>query len=382
MPLLCPTCGQVFGKTYHLAQHQQDCAAPVKPRQESKPSAWSDILCCAPNTDEIKPFVFSFKKDFENENSGSIDQRHWRQDDFVGAHHIAGGLGSTGVYLLKLAKKKGVVVLKQGGPSTPLDFFCSQLYILFGIKAPAMRVLSKDEFARIADTIQNTPSTEEGDLIALSQPRARQTGGILMEYIPGYSLSHPNAAACLGSSNVLQKLGGMIAVDMLVNNFDRTPFIWSHLGNANNILFSETKGCEVELCAIDQSCTAITNVDGFKAYMSHVEKAILEASNKNLNGFYISKVQKFLSAFGGVVDEQGCSLIQQGLLSMLSQITRWDPENSASIWTETMSHFSGWCVHIPGQAEVIAKFITEVHRGMCHALQAPADTTDPQSLAL
>ena len=37
-------------------------------------------------------------------------------------------------------------------------------------------------------------------------------------------------------------LGRIIAVDMLCNNFDRSPLIWNHEGNANNVLIRAVGG--------------------------------------------------------------------------------------------------------------------------------------------
>ena len=59
----------------------------------------------------------------------------------------------------------------------------------------------------------------------------------------------------------MQQLGSMMAVDMLVNNFDRSPLIWSHQGNANNFMFSQTPEGPV-VVAIDNTTQAITHPDG------------------------------------------------------------------------------------------------------------------------
>ena len=55
---------------------------------------------------------------------------------------------------------------------------------------------------------------------------------------------HPRTRHTGKSKSLLTQFGNLIAVDMLVNNFDRSPAIWTHEGNANNILI-ELVGDEV-----------------------------------------------------------------------------------------------------------------------------------------
>lgn len=46
---------------------------------------------------------------------------------------------------------------------------------------------------------------------------------------------------------------------MLLNNFDRTPYIWDHQGNANNILFVPQNNF---VYAIDNTTASIIDEDG------------------------------------------------------------------------------------------------------------------------
>lgn len=43
-----------------------------------------------------------------------------------------------------------------------------------------------------------------------------------------------------------------MCADMLVNNFDRTPAIWDHEGNANNLLVDVRADGSVAVWGIDQ----------------------------------------------------------------------------------------------------------------------------------
>jgi hypothetical protein len=74
----------------------------------------------------------------------------------------------------------------------------------------------------------------------------------------GVTLKHPDAAKALGggdrgATEVLHTLGKLVCADMLVNNYDRTPAIWDHEGNANNILIDVRGGDgSVAVWGIDQ----------------------------------------------------------------------------------------------------------------------------------
>ena len=68
-----------------------------------------------------------------------------------------------------------------------------------------------------------------------------------MEYISdGFSLCHVPAEECpvalsashgLGQAR-LWSLGRVLAMDMLVNNFDRFPLVWDNEGNAGNVMLT------------------------------------------------------------------------------------------------------------------------------------------------
>lgn len=107
----------------------------------------------------------------------------------------------------------------------------------------------------------------------------------------------------------------MIAVDVLLNNFDRSPLVWDHQGNANNFMFMRQPDgfC---LVAIDNTTQAITNPDGMsfsrgaarlsyillvqmwlqhpssgmEAYLKKVRAAVAEAVKEKGNGPSITKV--------------------------------------------------------------------------------------------
>jgi hypothetical protein len=108
----------------------------------------------------------------------------------------------------------------------------------------------------------------------------------------------------------------------LLNNFDRTPAIWDHEGNANNLLF-----CGEHLVAIDNATTGILNEDGaglgrapcccssssanvdagcwlrpgLRRYLDRVREALQEAKAKRTDGPCVSKVLRRLSCQGQVL---------------------------------------------------------------------------------
>lgn len=166
-----------------------------------------------------------------------------------------GGLGSLGVFLLNLKDNAGVITLKQGAASSAAEFFASLLYAKLGIATPAMRVLDKSELAKVVEQLGDVAFTSPGAGDHL-QSGGGQRGGVLMDFSPGVTLKHPQVAEMFTdkgtSKSILTQLGRIVAVDMFINNFDRTPCVWAHEGNANNVMFSSDNLGAVTVMAIDQ----------------------------------------------------------------------------------------------------------------------------------
>lgn len=103
--------------------------------------------------------------------------------------------GSLGVHFLNLKDKAGVVVLKQGSPSTATEAFCARLYKALGVTVPSIRVLSLTEWTAMLGALRYVPFTEEGAGNVLQDVRARNAGGTLQTFVRGYTIKDPRTAA-------------------------------------------------------------------------------------------------------------------------------------------------------------------------------------------
>lgn len=120
---------------------------------------------------------------------------------------------------------------------------------------------------------------------------------------------------------LLAQFGRVIALDMLVNNFDRFPMIWANQGNANNVLIRVGADGEVVVTAIDQCVAQIkdephedTNIT---EYLGRVAACLNEAAGPEPTGPCVTKVRDFLKRYcdGHDIGEEGCRQIQEGLLA-------------------------------------------------------------------
>lgn len=313
----------------------EECLAKGKDKEQPREVSSS----CRP------PYEFDFARDGTVGNI--MDAGAWESYGIDGAHRALGGLGSLGVFLLNLKNNGGVIVFKQGSSSSASELFCSLLYKELGIATPSMRVLPKAEFLKIIDQLGDVCFKEPGAGDHL-QSQGKQRGAVGMQFAKGVTLKHPNIVTYLRDEVIAEKLlfqfGEVIAIDMLVNNFDRTPAIWDHEGNANNILIDVSGDGTVTVQAIDQQCTAIRDPPhedkNIPAYLSKVRAALEEAYTKNTAGEHISRIRKFIKAWANDVDigDKGCAHIQRGLLEAAVRIAV--KNNFAELYQATITKFT------------------------------------------
>lgn len=274
----CMDCSETFSNMVQLKRHKTSGACK---ETKTAPQPASSLM--------LPPFVYDFEALGESVPLKSITLETLAVD---GVHHSPGGLGSLGVFFLKLSGEgnNGVVVLKEGARQSAGDYFCSLLYPVLGVATPAMRVLSKAEFKVVTDRLAPCPCTSPGAADKLQY--LKQNGAVLMEYAKGVTLKHPTVPAALADpvagAAILRAFGSVIAVDVLINNFDRAPFVWSHQGNANNILI-HVDGAESSVVAIDQYCTAIQNPEGLEVYLAKVKLSAKEALHGQADGELITR---------------------------------------------------------------------------------------------
>jgi len=67
-------------------------------------------------------------------------------------------------------------------------------------------------------------------------------------------------------------LGRLAAFDILINNFDRLPLVWSNDGNLGNVMLGSRGGAVV---GIDQAVHPINHVEGLENYKERVRKLVI-----------------------------------------------------------------------------------------------------------
>jgi len=167
------------------------------------------------------------------------------------------------------------------------EVFASILAAKLGINAP---------LCRIVEGTESEGSTMYNKLVELDslQPIVRTVASglnrkyiLIMEFMKGValgSLTNATAADFFGNERTLSeagrkalnRLGEVLAFDMLMHNTDRLPLVVDNRGNAGNVMFSTSKGARFgELVAIDNGVTCVDcekNADTMKVYAASCAK--------------------------------------------------------------------------------------------------------------
>ena len=112
-----------------------------------------------------------------------------------------------------------------------------------------------------------------------------------MEFVPGaVSLPSLGAVRCAaafdpttdGGRRRLRELGGVVALDALIDNSDRLPVLWPNRGNARNVLLSENAtGANASVIALDQLARCAAAQSGARgaelraSYLARLERWLL-----------------------------------------------------------------------------------------------------------
>jgi hypothetical protein len=217
--------------------------------------------------------------------------------------YIAGGLGSSGICVVDI-EDSGVLVVKEakavwadllassiGRRLASHPKFCTggnnPCWIMPGVRSlswgtPQFNALidslEKLEFIRTEGTGSDLPKIH----------RMKNTNDLLiMKYIVGtgiFELSDdPTEAAQIFSPKVLRSIGKSLVFDMLINNWDRIPAIWSNEGNGSNLMFSLAKGENasgkvINVVLIDQAVMVIKGEDQVQDYFDSISDFVARAA--------------------------------------------------------------------------------------------------------
>ncbi|EGD73588.1 hypothetical protein PTSG_05298 [Salpingoeca rosetta] len=309
----CDECKETFSNTVLLKRHKLSgqCKGHIKALEEEKARRNRPL------------YNFDF---FNDGKPAPLDVKLLRHPGVAGVHHSAGGLGVLPLHAHERA--------------------CSSCKPLTSSSLLWHMIMSRT-LSAIVIFLNHTPV--ERRRVQSAMTLAPRPGAFMFPLYHGDgsgTRSYTLTLLSCGAQNivrrsgehgaaVLKSLGAVIAMDVLLNNFDRTPFVWSHEGNANNIMFARDSPTAF---AIDNTSAAITDDEGREAYCSKVTTAVKEAINQT-NGPHIKAVVTFLETWTGLTltDEQRMA-IQTGLVEACERISKQLDVTAA--WQSMMQVFS------------------------------------------
>lgn len=238
-------------------------------------------------------------------------------------HWSAGGLGSTGVFFVDVGS--GWVVAKPTGPGTAGEVFATLLAKQLEIECPAYRVEDISSQQTTLSAMRFAPGKQE-HLQRLRNSRIQ--GLVFMELVKGYPLPACGIKVLAESSakTLLHQMGEVVVLDMITNNFDRLPFIWTNFGNMENIMVQgnvrEDDGALTIAC-IDQGTTCITNDDGHRKYMERVRAgAVAACVDKSTTDPHFTRLRNaIINGAGHDIGEEGCEVLMEGIHAGCRKLT-------------------------------------------------------------
>lgn len=234
----------------------------------------------------------------------SLDHIEWNQ--LKGCHWIPGGLGSFGVIVVELPDSQLVIGKCAGNRFIP-EYFGNKLAQKIGLNTPKMKILSRlsGEGQNFIHSIESAPFTNFEDSQRIGKYHLFPKF-FVMEFIRSdccLIINHEKAISFLENSKFISQLSKMMAFDILINNYDRIPFIWNNDGNPGNVLiqFEDEENNFPRIFSIDQFVTEIQNSLGKQKYEDSIAKFISICKyideNSSLNDEYRSYFSKFKEFF-------------------------------------------------------------------------------------
>lgn len=253
------------------------------------------------------------------------------------------GEGKEGVLFIELPDDRAVVV--KAPSELANEVFGAYLCDRFRqhVKSPNWKIISvdSDEGQSAIDAIREAPRPAAQDAMVNDFFEGR-THILVYEYMPATSLGENNKGrngndewvntvfgshtqgefTCHEEGNKnLRRLGSLLAVDALLNNYDRLPCIWQNMGNTNNVMFMKNSG---ELISIDTAISAITS-NAKLVYFETVADLVRELAAEPLSqSEAFTKIRTLLrdgdpkAGWPGIgidIGEKGVEKMQEGFLN-------------------------------------------------------------------
>jgi len=229
-----------------------------------------------------------------------------------------------------------VVVLK--GSSTVLaDVFSTTLGNWAKIRVSKMLTItfpSDPQFQEIIEQLDDLDKSKPEHMQGTHSVMCQIPILTVLEYIPGTEFSFGANFKTLLKPNTeeafkrLKDIGKIIALDVLINNWDRFPIIWdAKEGNLDNLFFT----LDSHIVGIDQSVTSIVeeNVGEYLERVSELLDQIAKFDTKNDEKFpLIVKFRKYMinhHDFRFDIESSGTMAIwrgmMEGILSIIENVT-------------------------------------------------------------
>jgi len=164
---------------------------------------------------------------------------------------------------------------------------------------------------------------EEGDRMQVEFLK-RGASLTLQEYINGIVMMGTPAQEYLqglepsARGALCEKLGRLMAFDMLINNFDRFPLAWPNDGNLGNVMLGASQGSVV---GIDQCVSLIKHPTGLQDYLGRVKRAVDEATKGAASRGRFQAVRDAINLNTGIeLAEEEVAQMRSGVVSFMTEL--------------------------------------------------------------
>eukprot|EP00930_Biecheleria_cincta_P085022 TRINITY_DN74448_c0_g1_i1.p1 TRINITY_DN74448_c0_g1~~TRINITY_DN74448_c0_g1_i1.p1 ORF type:complete len:285 (-),score=48.95 TRINITY_DN74448_c0_g1_i1:297-1151(-) len=179
---------------------------------------------------------------------------------------------------------KGVVGIKCMKPE---ELFAQRLAATMGVRVAALRPLGPedDETATLRRCLQKLAPAVSDDNWLQVRKIIHHPHLSLVEFVDGFGMMGTQAHNYLQQARTNDpphwfELGRLMAFDMLINNFDRAPLVWTNDGNLSNVMLGSSLDSVV---GIDQAVAPITHKQGMLTYLQRVQRTVLELRKGELD---------------------------------------------------------------------------------------------------
>ncbi|XP_065182761.1 uncharacterized protein LOC135813598 isoform X2 [Sycon ciliatum] len=239
--------------------------------------------------------------------------------------------GGSGVIFVEVQGNSNKVVVVKGSSTVVQELFAARVAKAVGVAVPEMRMTAytQPEWRRLQQRLKAIAKSHHK---AKVQKELDRPYILIMQFVKGVPLAMltpDKAREAFTSTNshcLFFGLGRILALDMLMNNWDRLPVLWENEGNPNNIIFSP----HGVAWGIDQALTSInphTFATGVAKYIGKLRsflKSVIEAEDPTQSlGVVLDQIKMFT---GYTVADQrtACTYIRHGLLSGLQRAAALD----------------------------------------------------------